>query len=238
MKILAVDTSSSVAAAAVVDNEKLLGEYILNHKKTHSHKLMPMIKEMLDSLELTPYDIDVFAASNGPGSFTGLRIGVTTIKSMAYAVNKPVIGVCTLDALAYSVSESKNIICPIMDARNGQVYTALYKWDNNMPHSITRYMGVHVSELVELIKGEKQPVIFIGDAVDIHKVYFESKLGDMCKFAPTNLMYRTAWSVAQIAVVKAVNGEQQSCFDMVPYYLRKSQAEREYDNKHAGCSNN
>ncbi|NLD50830.1 MAG: tRNA (adenosine(37)-N6)-threonylcarbamoyltransferase complex dimerization subunit type 1 TsaB, partial [Clostridiaceae bacterium] len=96
MKILALDTSTIAATVAVIEDEKLLGEFLLNHKKTHSQKLLPMIKEIMEELELKPEDVDVFAASTGPGSFTGLRIGVTTIKAMAYALDKPVVGVPTL----------------------------------------------------------------------------------------------------------------------------------------------
>ena len=106
MKVLAVDTSSMVAAAAVLENDRLLGEYILNHKKTHSQKLMPMIERLMKDLELNPRDIDVYAASVGPGSFTGLRVVVTTIKSIAYAAEKPVVSVPTLDALAYNIPET------------------------------------------------------------------------------------------------------------------------------------
>ena len=110
MIILAIDTSTVVASVALMDDEKLLGEYSINNKKTHSQKLMVMIKEILADLQIKPWDIDVFAASIGPGSFTGLRIGVTTAKAMGYATKKPVIGVPTLDALAYNVVTSNFVI--------------------------------------------------------------------------------------------------------------------------------
>src|SRR3989339_1180270 len=152
MKILAIDTSGIIAAVAVLDESKLLAEYILNHKKTHSVKLMPMIKEIISNLDLTLSEIDVFAASNGPGSFTGLRIGITTIKSMAYALKKPVISVPTLDALANNINKTDNLICPIIDARNNQVFTALYEWKDKKLIKITDYMGIDIKELVNIIK--------------------------------------------------------------------------------------
>jgi len=231
MRILAVDTSSLVAAVAITDNERLMGEYILNHKKTHSQKLMPMIKELMDNLELNPKDIDIFAAASGPGSFTGLRIGITTVKALAYAANKPVVSVPTLDALAFNIPVSDSLVCPIMDARNNQVFTAVYKWEKGMPVNITEYMGVPITELVQLIKGKNQKVVFLGDAVEIHKDLLKEELNENCEFAPGNLMLQKASSVAQLALIKALNGITESSFDMVPFYLRKSQAEREYEKK-------
>ncbi|HHV28033.1 MAG TPA: tRNA (adenosine(37)-N6)-threonylcarbamoyltransferase complex dimerization subunit type 1 TsaB [Clostridium sp.] len=231
MKILALDTSALVAAVAVMEDDRLLGEYMLNHRKTHSQQLIAMIKEVLGSLELAPKDIDVFAASTGPGSFTGLRIGVTTIKAMAYATGKPVVSVPTLDAIAYNIPMNSFAICPVMDARNNQVYTALYDWNENAQKRITEYMGIPVSELVELIKGMGKKVIFAGDAAKMHEEYFKKELGDDCVIAPGNLLLQRASSVAHIAYLKAVDNEVESSFDMVPFYLRKSQAEREYEKK-------
>lgn len=234
MKILAIDTSTAVAAVALMDDEKLLGEYTINNKKTHSQKLMVLIKEMLDNLEVKPSDIDVFAASIGPGSFTGLRIGVTTAKAMAYATAKPVIGVPTLDALAYNVVTSSFIICPILDARNNQVFTALYEVKDKMPERITEYLGIPVSELVQMIKEKNKKVIFTGDAIDLHKTYFMSKLGENCEFAPLADKLQRAASVAEIALKKVKEGKFESSFELVPFYLRKSQAERELEKKLCG----
>ncbi|GAE89819.1 tRNA (adenosine(37)-N6)-threonylcarbamoyltransferase complex dimerization subunit type 1 TsaB [Acetivibrio straminisolvens] len=231
MKILALDTSALVAAVAVMEDDRLLGEYMLNHRKTHSQQLIAMIREVLGSLELVPKDIDVFAASTGPGSFTGLRIGVTTVKAMAYAAGKPVVSVPTLDAIAYNIPISSFTICPVMDARNNQVYTALYDWDENGQKRITDYLGIPVSELVKLIKDMGKKVIFAGDAAKMHEEYFRQELGDDFKIAPGSLLLQRASSVAHIAYLKAMNNDLESCFDMVPFYLRKSQAEREYEKK-------
>ena len=231
MKVLAVDTSSLVAAVAVVDNSRVLGEYSINHKKTHSQKLMPMIKEIMESLDLSPNDIDIYAASSGPGSFTGLRIGITTIKAIAFAAQKPVISVPTLDALAYNIPISGIIICPIMDARNSQVYSALYKLEKGFPAKITEYMGVPIAELVQIIKGKNSSVVFTGDAVEIHKDFLKSELEEKCEFAPGNLLLQRGSSVAQLALKMASEGLLENCFDMAPFYLRKSQAEREYEKK-------
>jgi len=232
MRVLAVDTSAGVAAVAVMENGRLLGEYILNHKRTHSQKLMPLIKGLMDNLELKPADIDIYAVSSGPGSFTGLRIGVTTIKALAYAANKPVMGIPTLDALAFNVSPTDSLVCPIMDSRNNQVYTAVYKWEKNVQVNITEYMGIHVSELVQLIKGKNSRVIFTGDAVEIHRDFLKEELGEMCEFAQESLLLQRASSVALLATIRVSEGKTENCFDLVPFYLRKSQAEREYEKNH------
>ncbi|HOQ01636.1 MAG TPA: tRNA (adenosine(37)-N6)-threonylcarbamoyltransferase complex dimerization subunit type 1 TsaB [Acetivibrio clariflavus] len=234
MKVLAIDTSTVIAAVAIMDDEKLLGEYSINNKKTHSQKLMVMIDEIMKNLDLKPSDIDVFAASIGPGSFTGLRIGVTTAKAMAYAANKPVVGVPTLDALAYNVVTSKFVICPILDARNNQVFTALYEVKDGKLERTTEYMGIPVSELVQIIRQNDKKVIFTGDAVDLHKEYFMSELGENCEFAPLGSRLQRGASVAELAIMMAKEGKLTSSFELVPFYLRKSQAEREMEKKLCG----
>ena len=231
MKVLAVDTSASVAAVAVMEDYRLLGEYIINHKKTHSQKLMPMIHEMMNNLDLKPGDIDLYAASVGPGSFTGLRIGVTTVKAMAYAAGRPVASVPTLDALAYNIPVSEFIICPMMDARNRQVYTALYTWKEGRLKRLTEHMGVPVEELLEIIRQKDGKIMFNGDAAPLYEDFFKKELGDRCEIAPAGLILQRASSVAHAAIINASEGLTENCFDMIPFYLRKSQAEREYDKK-------
>lgn len=231
MRILAVDTSSSVVAVAVMDEKMLLGEYILNHKKNHSQSLVPMIDELLKSLELQPENIDIFAASSGPGSFTGLRIGITTIKAMAFAVMKPVVSIPTLDALAYNIPLTDALVCPIMDARNNQVFTALYKIEDKEQLKITEYMGVEINELVQIIKGKNMNVVFNGDGVLLHEQYLKMELGERCRIAPKCHLLHKASSVAQLALLEASAGRIESCMDMVPFYLRKPQAERELEKK-------
>lgn len=226
MRILAVDTSASVASVAVMEDEVLLGEYSINNKKTHSQKLLPMIDELLKSLDLKIGDIDYFAASSGPGSFTGLRIGITTIKTLAYSEDKQVIAVPTLDALANNIATSETYICPIMDARNNQVYTALYSSENGVTRNITEYMGIHITDLCDILNGKNKKVIFLGDGVAIHRNYLKEKLQVPCDFASASSMLQRSSSVAEIAMKMLVENRQQSSFDMVPFYLRKSQAER------------
>ena len=229
MKILAVDTSSNVASAAIVDGEKLVCESILNNKLTHSQTLMPMIDEVFKKSELHPDDIDLFAVSNGPGSFTGLRIGVTTIKGLAHACKKPVCGVNTLEALAYNLPFCPHIIAPIMDARREQVYNAFYKWENGVLKEVESPRAISLEEcLEELLKiGEK--VVFLGDGVPVFREKITDKLKENALFAPQLACTQRASCVAECAKNKeAINYGQ-----LAPEYLRKSQAEREAEEREA-----
>lgn len=242
MKILAVESSAMVAGAAVINEERLLGEFTLNHRKTHSEKLMLLIEGLLNSLELTLEDIDMLAVSKGPGSFTGLRIGISIVKGLAQAVQKPVIGIPTLDSLAYNLACSSGIICPIMDARREQVYTCIYRWhpdkggnDNNIGRGrlerLDEYMAVPILELLEKLKDTKEPVVFNGDGVPVYRQIILNKLGDQASFAPTPSAVQRAASIAALALEKAQRGELESYRDLVPFYLRKSQAEQKFGRK-------
>ena len=231
MKILAIDTSSNVASAAVVEDGILLGECILNHKKTHSQKIMVMVQELINDLELTVQDIDIFAAANGPGSFTGLRIGVATVKALAHSVNKPVVGISTLAGLAYNLPYAEHIIVPIMDARRNQVYTASYIWDEDGFKELSSDEAISIEECVESC-GELLDTIFVGDGVPVHRKYITEKLAERAHFAPPSALMQRASSIAMLALEKAKKGETEHYSELKPFYLRKSQAEREYDEKH------
>jgi tRNA threonylcarbamoyladenosine biosynthesis protein TsaB len=234
MRSLAVDTSTATAGIAVVDEKGLLAEFLLKDMKTHSQKLVPMLRELLDSLKLTPADIDVYAAVTGPGSFTGLRIGVTTIKSMAYALNKPVAGVTSLDALANAaVAAEDTFVCPIMDARNNQVYTALYKAQNGLMANMSGYMGLHVTDLVRLLEEKYQGarILFTGDGVLLHRDFLKIELNDRCFFMPDFTLQQMAASAAKLALLRHAGGESVDQNELTPFYLRPSQAEREYAKK-------
>lgn len=233
MKILAVDTSTVVATTAVIENNKLLGEYVLNNKRTHSQKIMPLIHNLLSNLDLKPEDIDVYAAAIGPGSFTGLRIGVATIKGLAHVNDKPVVGVPTIDALAYNFPYSKGIIVPIIDARRERVYTGIYKWDSEF-EVIRKQDVVEIDKLIEILNELNQDIIFCGDGVDIYREKLLDNINNNVSFAPSHLNSPRASSIAEIAKIKYENGEVQDYFSLVPDYLRKSQAEREYDLKIKG----
>lgn len=238
MKILSIDTSSNVATVAILDDNKLIGEYIINNKKTHSVKIMPMIKELMDSLEIDIKDVDLYAASIGPGSFTGLRIGIATIKSLAHVCKKQVVGVPTIDAMAYNLAYTNGLIVPIMDARRERVYTGIYKWDNSDFEVIKENDVLEIDELLNILKEKNETIIFTGDATEIYNKKIVEVLNEKALFTPSHLSMPRASSVGALAMLKAKNNELQSCFEMVPDYLRKSQAEREYEKKINSGENN
>ncbi|MDD4688219.1 MAG: tRNA (adenosine(37)-N6)-threonylcarbamoyltransferase complex dimerization subunit type 1 TsaB [Eubacteriales bacterium] len=220
MNILAVDSCSMVATCAVVCGGKLVSEGYVNHSRTHSQKLLPMIDNVIKSAEMTVAEIDLFVCTVGPGSFTGQRIGISTIKGLAQGLNKPCVGVSALESMAYNIPFTDGIICPIMDARRGQVYNGLYKWEDGKLIIVEADRALALDDLLEELKGKK--VIFMGDGVPV----FKDKLGDFL-VAPPHLSQIRGGSVAMLGMEK----EPVSYDNLLPLYLRKSQAEREYDEK-------
>lgn len=238
MRALAIDTSTAMAGIAVVDETGLLAEFLLKDMKTHSQKLVPMLAGILENLRLAPSDIDIYAAVTGPGSFTGVRIGVTTVKALAYALEKPTVGIPSLDALANAAAVSlDNLVCPMLDARNNQVYTALYRSHGGALENLSGYMGIHISELVKQIedKSGASRILFTGDGVMLHRDFLKIELGERCMFMPDFALQQIAASAAQIALTKALTKDTSDCMELTPFYLRPSQAEREFAKKAAAC---
>ncbi len=231
MKILSVDTSANVATASITEDDKLICEFILNNKLTHSQTLMPVIDNILKQSELDLSDIDLAVVANGPGSFTGLRIGVSAVKGLAHALKIPVIGVSTLTGMAYNLPFCKDIICPIMDARRAQVYNAVYKWNDGELTQIKEPRALAVEELLEEFVNSDDKVVFLGDGVPVHKDKIVEKLGDRAVFAPSCANAQRASSLAAAAKKLYNEGKTQSCYELMPFYLRKSQAEREAEEK-------
>ncbi len=223
MLIFGVDTCSMAATSAIFDGDKLLAQTVINHKKTHSQKIMPQIENLFSLSELSAKDIDAFAAAVGPGSFTGVRIGVATVKGMAQALNKPCVPVSTLEALAFPLSFFPGIVCPILDARRGQVYNALFENGKR----IRQDRALSLSELLEEIKDKN--VIFCGDGAAPYKEDILKEKPD-ANFAPKILTMNLAGSVCEIAYKKYEKGEAVSARELVPSYIRLSQAEQSAKN--------
>ncbi len=226
MLTLAVDTSTITASCAVAENGRILSELNIQYGKTHSQKIIPMIKTVLKMIEKDFTDIDLYAASTGPGSFTGLRIGVVTVKAMAYAHNKPVCAVPTLDALAFSMPDFKGVITPMMDARNNQVYTALYKKENNQLQKLIPEAGIHIDEWIEELINQNEDVLVLGDAAPLHLNRMQEILKDRLVSASSQLSFSRASAVALLAEHAYSDNKSMDAFDLTPFYLRKSQAER------------
>ena len=223
MKILSLDSTALVASVALCEDEKLLGEITLNNGNTHSETLLPMVEFLLERLALTTDDIDMFAASKGPGSFTGVRIGAATVKGLAFGTQKPCIGVSTLESLAYNLVFVDGLICPVMNARRSQVYTALFRAKNGVLERLMPDSAIAISELDEYLKQFDEPVRLSGDGYGITVGLLTHEI------IPTPERYRhqSAYSVAQIARLAYQNGVRTTDIELSPTYLRLSQAERE-----------
>lgn len=230
MKILSVDSSSEAASVAILDGKKLLGEMNFNYKKQHSILLMDMIDSIITNTNLTIDDIDAFVVSKGPGSFTGLRIGMASVKAMALAKEKPFIGISSLDGLSNNLFGVDGIICPIMDALRGNVYTALYKFSNGVIEPIEDHMIISIEELCDKLKGFNGPYFFVGDGTDKHKDKISSLL-ENTYFAPGHLNFTRASSLGTIGYNLLKEGKSNDLLGFAPVYLRQSQAEREYEKK-------
>ena len=223
MLIFGIDTCCMAATAALMEDERLLGQIVIDHKKTHSQKMMPQIEFLFEQTELDVSEVDFFAAAVGPGSFTGVRIGVATVKAMAQAFKKPCIAVSTLYALANNVSLFDGLVCPILDARRGQVYNAVF--ENNKRLCDDR--AIALDELLEELSKIGKPVIFCGDAISVYREEIKEKLGDLANFAQPMQSMNLAASVAELGKQMALKGETVTYTDLKPEYIRLSQAERE-----------
>ena len=238
MTVLGIDSSGMVASAAVLNEETVLAEYTVNHKKTHSQTLLPMTDEIISMLELDLDEITAIATAGGPGSFTGLRIGASTVKGLAGVLKIPVISVPTLEGLAYNMYNVKGLICPIMDARRNQVYTGIYRFENDKMIRVMPQCAISIEELCIKIgeinkNGEKNDdsVVFLGDGVPVFRDYIENNLKIPFSFAPPHLSRQRAASVAALGITYLSEGKISSAEEFKPEYLRMSQAERERENR-------
>ena len=230
MKILAIESSSLVASAAVLEDDIIKAEYVLNNKKTHSQTLLPMIDEVLRHSETEASEVDAVAVSSGPGSFTGLRIGAATAKGIGMALNKPLIAVPTLDMTAYNLYKSPALICPMMDARRNQVYTGFYK-NNNSFEVIKSAFASDIRQVLEELEALGEEVIFLGDGVPVYKAIIEENLACPHYYALVHISRQRASALACLAAVYYRTGKIIAADKLELEYLRKSQAEREQENK-------
>lgn len=227
MKILAIDSSGIVASVAIVDNETLVAEYTINHKKTHSQTLLPMINEISKMTELELDTVDAIAIAGGPGSFTGLRIGSATAKGLGLALEVPVINVPTMDAMAYNLYGIDGLICPIMDARRQQVYTGIYSFENKQFRTIMEQCPMDITELVGKLNSMDKNVTFTGDGIDSYGNIVSENIKVPFEFAPVHLNRQRAGALAALAIRYAKDGKFETAAEHRPEYLRLSQAERE-----------
>ncbi len=238
MKILAIDTSGLVGSVAISDGDILTAQFSIQYKTTHSEILMPMLSDIADKINLDIRSIDAIAVAKGPGSFTGLRIGSTTAKGLALAIDKPIIPVPTVDALAYNLYGNEKIICPMMDARRNQVYTGIYTFvpadteEKSCERSFTmkvikEQFAASVEDVAKALNNLGKPVILLGDGVPRYHDRFEELLKVPFSVAPLHMNRQSAASVCALAAQYAQQGLFAAADEFAPEYLRLSQAERE-----------
>ncbi|WP_026526828.1 tRNA (adenosine(37)-N6)-threonylcarbamoyltransferase complex dimerization subunit type 1 TsaB [Butyrivibrio sp. VCD2006] len=245
MKILALDTSGLVCTVAVMEDDRLLSEFSIQHKITHSELLLPMMEQIRDRIALDLNTIDAVAVSAGPGSFTGLRIGCATAKGLCLAMGKPMIAVPTLDAMAYQFYGSEYVICPMMDARRSQVYTGIYSFIPEKESEQTNEMyftmktikpqsAMAVDEIAAELNGLGKTVILLGDGIPVYRDKLDELLKVNYILAPAHMNRQRASALAALAEVYFREGKTVDADSFSPEYLRSSQAEREAKEKAAG----
>ena len=226
MKILAFETSAKAASVAITDNGKLLGESYQNTGLIHSQTLMVMAEDLLKACNLSVKDVQAVAVAAGPGSFTGVRIGVAAAKGFAWGAELPCYGVSTLEAMALNLGVWEGYVVPAMDARRNQVYTAIFRAEKGALTRVEEDMAISLAELGEKIKNFAQPVFLVGDgALLCYNTLLEEVPGLV--LPPEHRMHQRAAGVALAAQVMADNGDPGNGAELTPNYLRLSQAERE-----------
>ena len=234
MRVLGIETATPVCGVALVDGTKLLGEYSVNAGRTHSQRLMPMVSALLAEAGLTRDGLDGVAVSRGPGSYTGLRIGLTTGKALAFALGKPIAAVPTLEALAHNLSGTGALVCPVLDAKRGEVYTGLYRTDGRRPETVEPPRAVDLRAWLERLSDAEGEFIFCGDGADTHWKLILEALGSRAGLAPLHSRLPRAASVAELGRSRIETGGSEDVFGLNPLYLRRSEAEILWEKRHGG----
>lgn len=230
MKILSVDTSATAASVALSEEDKLIGEFFINTSLTHSQTLIPMIEQLLKNTKTEYTEISCIAVNSGPGSFTGVRIGVAAVKGLAFANNTPCISVSTLCSMAYNMLGRNCTVCAVMDARCSQVYNALFKVNNGIVTRICDDRAMSMADLKSELSRIDDNIVLVGDGANIFFNFINNELCNI-ELAPVNLRYQRASSTALAAFEEYKNGNTLTAEELMPAYLRLPQAQRELNKK-------
>jgi tRNA threonylcarbamoyladenosine biosynthesis protein TsaB len=228
MKILAIESSSKAASVAVTEDRTLLAQYFQQTGLTHSRTLLQMAEDLLKTSGIRLRDLDAIAVASGPGSFTGIRIGVSAAIGLAWGADLPVCGVSTLEAMAYQAEEPGTVLCPVMDARRSQVYNALFLNDNGQVVRLSSDRALSLDELAAEAGKDKRPYLLLGDGAELCCGVFRAS-GIDCRLASHLTRPQSAWGVA----CASLNAPKVKPDELKPNYLRLSQAERERAEKGA-----
>lgn len=234
MNILAIDTASTVCSVAILEDTKLLGHKTMDDEKTHSQKLMPLVQKLFSELNLSVNDIDLFGVDIGPGSFTGIRIGMATIKAFCDIFNKPVCGISSLETLAYHIQPDIEdcLICSLIDAKHDNLYTGFFEYKNNQYIKTQDFKFDSIYNLISSCKSVKKPIIFVGNGSILFKDMIESELKDQAIFISEIEKNKTHAFQVGLATYSHYQ-ENQFCYseDLKPMYLKKSSAELQIKEK-------
>lgn len=235
MKLLAIDSSGLVASVAVLSGNSIVAEFTVNNKKTHSQTLLPMMEQAVQMSGIALEEFDAIAVASGPGSFTGLRIGASTVKGLGLALHKPIIPVPTLEGLAFRLAGMHGVVCPMMDARRNQVYTGIYRVSGQVLEVVSEQKAADIHEIIEELNACGEPVTLLGDGVPVQRQTLQEELAVAWQETPVHLSRQSAASVAALGALYYEAGRVQSASEHRPVYLRKSQAEREREEREAAA---
>jgi len=230
VNILAVDTSATSASVCVAQENKIIGEFSINTSLTHSQTLVPMIEQVSEKTGISLDNIDVIAVNAGPGSFTGVRIGVAAVKGIAFSRNIPCVSVSTLESMAYNMLDNECIVCAVMDARCSQVYNALFKISNGKVERLIDDRALSLADLKLDLQKYSDKIILVGDGAEITFNYLENSLQNVF-LASLNNRIQKASSIACVAFEKVKKHETITAFELMPVYLRLPQAQRELNKR-------
>lgn len=238
MKILSIETASNNCSVALLEDNKIIKELSICDENTHSQKLMPLIDNLLKETNLTLSNIDLFACDKGPGSFTGIRIGISTLKAFHDALSKPIIGISALDAYASTILSSTETlnnlyVCSIIDAKHENVYFSIYELTNNDIVQIYNYSFANIHELASLLGNYNNLIILVGNGSIVYKDVLQSKLPKNIKILECEI---NATNIGMCAFFQYCNNKKSNFSDIEPLYIKKSSAELELEEKnHANC---
>lgn len=221
MKVLAIDTSNHVLGIAVLHNGELMGEVCTNMKKNHSLRLMPALVSLMEQIEVTPEEIAKIIVAKGPGSYTGVRIGVTTAKTMAWALNIPIVGVSSLEALAYQGSLNDASICPFFDARRKNVFTGLYRFDNQQLKTIYNDTNVAMADWLNILAKQERKILFLSPHLSNFKDLIVDRLGNYAIIPEKPYHIPNPSHLAFVGLEK----KPEPVHSLTPNYLRLAEAE-------------
>jgi tRNA threonylcarbamoyladenosine biosynthesis protein TsaB len=230
MLILGIETSTKTGSVAVVSDTSVIAQYSLNIEVTHSERLMSTVDRVLKDTGLTIADLDGFAVAVGPGSFTGLRIGISTVKGLALATGKPIAAVSTLKALAWNLPFAGVPVCPMLDARKNEVYTALYRYEGAVLVQTMPDAAIPLTALAGKIEGM---TVFTGEAAHIYRSEIERQCGARALFAPSSAILPSAAAVAEIGLEMIMNNRQVEPDSLTPIYIRRPEAEVAWEKRQA-----